>query len=132
MLAVLKYSVLSYLSKLNFVVEEVSPRPGFCREAFFHGWRQSSVESVHEIPVELEEADGVREGVRVFCVAFRFSNESSDSFSEDAVGVLDVRRVDIVVFGGAIDHSAHLVDDLSALFDLDELPIIHGVSSEEF
>ena len=87
---------------------------------------------VHEVPIKLEEPNGIGETVDVFRIAFGFSDEATDVFSQDAVEVLDIGRFD----GGAcwisIDYAMHFVDDTTAFSNLDKLPVVDGVGSVEF
>ena len=86
---------------------------------------------MHEIPVELENTDGVRKTIAIFRVTFRPSDDASDALSEDAVEVLDVRRFDVVAFGVSEDDTMIFPDDATRFSELDELTVIHRVRSEK-
>ncbi len=86
---------------------------------------------MHEIPVELEESDCVGECGIFLGVALCPSDDSPDVFSENAIEVLNICRLDFFWLGVSVNDAAYFIDDATRFSYLDKLSMINRVGSEE-
>ena len=108
-------------------MEKVPPRPDFGCLTFKYCWCQLFLDAMHEIPVELEEAERSVKGASAFRVVAASPHEVGDSFSHDAVHAFDGVGLDSFAIGVAIHFSTNCRVDFLPVFALDFLAVAEAV-----